>query len=80
MNGAMLVDVFGVMVNGHALEILLVIYLVQNAQRECAISTMALRISTAQAVRWNFEWSELDNIDQFRREAANNTSFPNIIL
>ena len=76
----MMVDVFKVIDNVHALKILLVIYLVQNAQRECAISTRALRISTAQAVRWNFEWIELDNIDQFRREAANNTSFPNIIL
>ena len=76
----MMVDVFKVIDNVHALKILLVIYLVQNAQRECAISTMALRISTAQAVRWNFELIELDNIDQFRREAANNTSFPNIIL
>ena len=76
----MIVDVFGVMVNGHALEILLVTYLFQNAQLECAISTRALRISTAQVARWNFEFIERDDIDQFRKEAANNTSSPNIIL
>ena len=76
----MMVDVFKVIDNVHALKILLVIYLVQNAQRECAISTRALRISTAQVARWNFEFIERDDIDQFRKEAANNTSSPNIIL
>lgn len=76
----MIVDVSGVVDNVHALKILLVTYLFQNAQLECAISTRALRISTAQAARWNFEFNELEDIDQFRKEATNNTSFPNIIL